>query len=58
MLVHARAEGLAWVDLTADADNLPSQKVITNNGGMQVGAFTEPGAHGDATVLRFRISLV
>jgi hypothetical protein len=25
---------------------------------MHVGAFAEPGAHGDATVLRFRISLV
>ncbi|MFC3146787.1 GNAT family N-acetyltransferase [Piscinibacterium candidicorallinum] len=58
MLVHARAEALAWVDLTADADNLPSQKVITSNGGVQVGTFIEPGAHGDASVLRFRISLV
>ncbi len=53
----ARAEGLPWVELTADADNLPSQKVITANGGVQVGEFMEPAAHGGARVLRFRIAL-
>ncbi len=57
MLPLARAEGLPWVELTADAENLPSQRVITANGGVQVGAFVEPGAHGGAKVLRFRIAL-
>jgi predicted acetyltransferase len=34
ILPHARAAGLRWVDLTTDADNAPSQRVILANGGV------------------------
>ena len=57
LLADARARGLAYVDLTADADNLPSQRVITANGGSVVERFTKPEAQGGAETLRFRILL-
>jgi len=34
MLPHAIAAGLRWVELTTDADNAPSQRVILANGGV------------------------
>ena len=57
ILDDARAQGLAYVDLTTDEDNLPSQKTITANGGAVVGGFELPGAHGEAKKLRYRIAL-
>jgi predicted acetyltransferase len=57
MLVEARREGLDWVELTTDTDNLPSQKVITNNGGTLVERFDKGPAHGGGDALRWRIVL-
>ena len=57
ILEEARALGLAHVDLTAEADNLPSHAVITANGGTVIDRFTKPEAHGGAETLRFRITL-
>jgi predicted acetyltransferase len=57
MLVHARAEGLGYVELTTDPDNLASQRVIVANGGTLVGPFTKPPQYGSVPGLRFRISL-
>jgi predicted acetyltransferase len=57
MLVEARREGLGWVELTTDTDNLPSQKVITNNGGTLVERFDKGPAHGGGDALRWRIDL-
>ena len=57
ILDEAKAEGLAYVELTADPDNIPSQRVITANGGVLVGRFTKTAAHGGAESLRFRIDL-
>ena len=57
ILDDARARGLAYVDLTTDEDNLPSQKTIAANGGGVVGGFDLPGAHGAAKKLRYRIAL-
>ena len=57
LLPHARAEGLAWVELTTDPDNIASQKVITNNGGHLVEAFDMPPAYGEGVKLRYRIPL-
>jgi len=45
------------VELTTDADNLPSQKVITANGGVVVEAFRKAAAYGGAESLRYRIML-
>lgn len=57
LLPEARKEGLAHVELTTDVDNLPSQKVITNNGGMLTERFTHSAAHGGGEAFRWRISL-
>lgn len=56
MLGEARAIGLPYVELTADPDNLPSQKVILNNGGRLVERFAKHAAYGGES-LRFRIEL-
>lgn len=56
MLGEARALGLPYVELTADPDNAPSQKVILNNGGRPVGRFAKHAAYGGES-LRYRIEL-
>jgi len=58
LLPEARAQGLAYVELTTLADNAVSQRVIQANGGRLVERFTQPLVHGPAESLRFRISLV
>ncbi len=57
LLVLARGHGLPFVELTTDADNLPSQKVITANGGVLVEHFDKPAMYGGAASMRFRIDL-
>ena len=57
MLPEVRKLGLQHVDLTTDPDNLPSQKVITANGGHLVERFTKDAAHGGGESLLFRIPL-
>ena len=51
------AEGLAWVELTTDPENVASRRVIEANGGVLVERFTKPAAYGNAEGLRFRIAL-
>lgn len=58
MLSEARREGLPYVELTTDLDNLASQKVITKNGGVLVKRFRKEPAYGDVEALLFRIDLV
>ena len=57
MLPEARKEGLAYVELTADLANVPSQKVITNNGGVFVKRFRKDPVYGSKEALLFRIDL-
>ena len=57
VLPLARERGLAFVDLTTEVANLPSQKVITANGGREVARFFKPDAHGGAESIRWRIDL-
>ena len=57
LLPFAAAKGLAYVELTTDPDNLPSQKVILANGGRLVGAFAKAAAYGGAHALKYRIDL-
>jgi len=57
LLPLARAQGLHRIELTTDADNLPSQRVIAANGGVQLGAFNKPAVYGGAASLRFCIEL-
>jgi predicted acetyltransferase len=57
LLPEARREGLRFIELTTDPDNIPSQKVITNNGGVLVKRFRKEAAYDDAEALLFRIDL-
>jgi len=57
MLAIARAQGLKSVELTTDPDNLPSQRVITHNGGVLIEVFDKGPAYMNKTGLRFRIDL-
>lgn len=57
LLPLAQAVGLPFVELTTDADNLASQRVITANGGVVVEAFNKPASYGGAASLRFRIQV-
>jgi predicted acetyltransferase len=55
LLPEAWSLGLDQVDLTTDPDNIPSQKVILNNGGDFVGLFRKPDAYGGGESMLFRI---
>jgi len=57
LLAEARAVGLTVAELTTDADNLASQRVILANGGVLVRRFEKPAAHGGGPALLFRIAL-
>jgi RimJ/RimL family protein N-acetyltransferase len=57
MLLVAREQGMPMVEITTDTDNVPSQRVITANGGVLVEQFTKGAAWGHSQGLRFRIDL-
>jgi predicted acetyltransferase len=57
LLPEARKEGLAYVELTTDLDNVASQKVITNNGGVLVKRFRKDPVYGEVEALLWRIDL-
>ena len=53
----AREHGLRSVEITTDPDNIPSQKVITANGGVLVEHFNKGEAYGHKAGLRFRFDI-
>lgn len=57
LLEDVRKEGLEYVELTTDADNVPSQRVIEANGGEIVERFFKAAAYGGAESFRYRIQL-
>lgn len=57
LLPQTRAEGLPFVELIADADNIPSQRVIAANGGEFIEAFHQSADANSVESLRFRIVL-
>lgn len=57
LLPDARAEGLPYVEITTDPDNVASQRVIEANGGVLVERFVKPPQHGSVPGLRYRIAL-
>lgn len=57
LIPDARSEGLPYVELTTDADNIASRRVIETNGGILVERFNKPAGYGGAASLRFRIML-
>jgi predicted acetyltransferase len=57
MLPEVKLEGLSFVEITTDPDNVASQRVIESNGGVLVERFTKPPEYGSTQGLRFRIAL-
>jgi len=57
LLPEARNEGLRYVEITTDPENIASQRVIEANGGRLHERFTKPAAFGGTIGLRYRISL-
>ena len=57
LLPQAKSEGLAYVELTSDADNIASQRVIESNGGELIERFHKSAEYGGAESMRFRILL-
>lgn len=55
ILLHAKDEGLEYVEITTDPGNLPSQRVILANGGVLVERFLKPAQYGEKEGLRYRI---
>jgi predicted acetyltransferase len=53
----ARQQGLRFIELTTDPDNLASQRVITRNGGVLVEHFNKGPTYGNKPGLRYRIDL-
>jgi predicted acetyltransferase len=57
LLPEAAAEGLRYVELTTDPENVPSRRVIEANGGLLVERFLKPKHYGGMPALRYRIAL-
>ena len=57
LLPEARAQGLGYVELTTDLDNIGSQKVITANGGQLHETFIATTSNSGAEMPRYRIKL-
>jgi predicted acetyltransferase len=57
-LPAAKAEGLRYVEITTDPENIASQRVIEANGGQLLERFIKPQQHGGSPGLRYRIALV
>jgi predicted acetyltransferase len=57
LLPAAKAEGMPFVEITTDADNVASQRVILANGGTLVEGFLKPPQFGSKPAFRYRIVL-
>lgn len=57
MLELAREQGLPYVGITTQPDNVASQKVIEGNGGISLGEFVEPVGYGGHAGVMYRIAL-
>ena len=57
LLCEAAAEGLAYVEITTDPENIASQRIIEANGGRLFERFTQPPQFGGTPGLRYRVVL-
>jgi predicted acetyltransferase len=57
LALMATETDLPWVAITADLDNVPSQRVITANGGVLQEWFDRDPAFGGGSALRYRVTL-
>lgn len=55
LLPDIKDEGLPYVELVADADNVASQRVIEANGGKLIERFRKSAEYGGAESLRYRV---
>jgi len=55
LLPETGHEGLPYIELVADVDNIPSQRVIESNGGKLIERFRKSAEYGGKESLRFRI---
>src|SRR3989442_7992689 len=53
LLPQAGQEGLAYIELTTNSDNIASRRMIEANGGKVIERFHQPAAYGGAESLRF-----
>jgi predicted acetyltransferase len=58
LLPEAKSEGLRYVEITTDPDNVASQRVIEANGGVLVEEFIKPAEFGGKRGLRYRVNLL
>ena len=58
LLPLAKQEGLPFVEITTDVDNVASQRVILANGGVLAEKFIKPAAFGSKPSFRYRINLI
>jgi predicted acetyltransferase len=54
VLPAAKREGLQFVEVTTDVDNVVSQKVVLAAGGQLVERFKKPDVYGGAESFRYR----
>src|SRR3954466_424495 len=57
ILRDAKGEGLRYIEITTEPENIASQRVIEANGGVLVEHFTKPVQFGSTPGLRYRIAL-
>ena len=57
MLTDAKAEGLTYLEITTDPDNVASRRVVEANGGIFVAEFLRPASYGGTPAIRYRIDL-
>ena len=57
LLPEVAGQGLSYIEVTTDPDNVASQKVILSNGGCLVERFLKPEAFGGGEGLRYRIQI-
>ena len=57
LLPEAKAEGLAYVEITTDPHNVASRRVVEANRGVLVEEFVRPQAYGGTLAMRYRIEL-
>ncbi|WP_321788304.1 MULTISPECIES: GNAT family N-acetyltransferase [Paraburkholderia] len=57
ILGEAKVQGLPYVELTVDPENIASQKVISASNGVLIERFRKAAAYGFAETLRYRIEL-
>src|SRR5215204_5979325 len=57
LLPQVKQESLAYVEISADEDNIPSQRVIEANGGVLVERFFKSDLYGGTPCLPYRVTL-